>query len=133
MNRENGPNKRLGLTYQQKTEQGIIVVINEIFGISLTNDVFKKKSDHYNDNYYGKHAIERYLLLLNSPLKNEEFIKRTKGNIIQCVLDCYEYIDLIIKGFEKYEQVNINNTDALDIATDTLILSQIRKQYQYSN
>lgn len=119
---------RLGLKYKDKTEQGIIVVINEIYEKSLTNDYLKQKSEHFNDNYYGKHAIERYHLT-DKPLINDEFIRNTKGNIIQCIIECYEYIDLIIKGFEKYEQVQINNTAAMDITKDTLELLLIRHQY----
>lgn len=122
--------QRLDLNYREKTEQGIIVVINELYELSLTNDELKKVSDIYNDNYYGKHAIERYMLLRDSPQKNEEFIKNSKGNILQCVFDCYMYIDLIIKGFERFEQVKINKTAALDIDKDTLMLSQILQQFK---
>lgn len=125
--------RRLGLDYQKKTEQGLIVVLREILGISYNNDDFKKVSDIYNDNYYGKHAIERYVLLHDSPQRNEDFIKISKGNILQCVFDCYMYIDLIIKGFEKYEQVTFNKTAALDIAKDTLMLQQVLQQYQSQN
>ena len=122
-------NKRLGITYKSKTEQGIILVLGEIYGVVLTNDEFRKKGEYFNDIYYGKNAIERYMPLFYDQHQNDQSIKRTKGNIIQCVIDCYEYVDLILKGFQKYEQVKINNRTSLDIIIDTTILRQLRSQY----
>lgn len=121
--------KRLGITYKSKTEQGIILVLGEIYGIALTNDVFRKKSEYFNDIYYGKNAIERYMPLFSHQHENDQSIKRAKGNIIQCVIDCYEYVDLILKGFQKYEQVKINNRTSLNMTIDTTILRQLRSQY----
>ena len=121
--------ERHGITYQDKTEQGIILVMQEIYGTILTNDDFKNRSNHFNDVFYGKNAIERYIPLVYDQHKNDEAIKKIKGNIIQYVIDCYEYVDLIIRGFQKYEKIKINNSTSLDINKDTASLNQIRKQY----
>ena len=91
--------------------------------------ILRNRSDHFNDVFYGKNAIERYAPLAYDQHKNDEAIKKTKGNIIQCVIDCYEYVDLIIRGFQKYEKIKINNSTSLDINKDTASLNQLRKQY----
>lgn len=120
---------RLGIDYPTKTKQGIIPVIDEIYGIKLTNDYFKGRSDIFSDAFYGKHALERYAELAYEPDKNEESMRKTKGNTIQCVIDCHEFVDLILRGFQKYEQVIINN-NPLDTAKDTVILNLFREQYK---
>ena len=122
--------ERLGIKYKDKIEQGVIPAIEEIRGIKITNDYFKDRSDIFNDAFYGKHAIERYSELAYEPDKNEESIRKTKGNIIQYVIDCYEFVDLILRGFQKYEQVTINNSPSLDITKDTVILNRFREQYK---
>ena len=122
--------ERLGIEYKDKTEQGIISVIEEIYGEKLTNDYFKRRSDIFNDAFYGKHAIERYTELADDPDRNKESVGRTKGNVLQYIIDCYEFVSLILKGFQKYEQVTINNSSSLDFAKDTAILWEFRKQYQ---
>ena len=121
---------RLKINYKDKRKQGIIPVIEEIYQIKPTDDYFKSRSDLFNDASYGKHAIERYSELAYEPDKNEESMKKTKGTIIQYVIDCYEFVDLILKGFQKYEQVTINNSRSLDITKDTAILQQLWEQYQ---
>ena len=123
---------RLGIDYPSKIKQGLIPVIEEIYGEILTNDYFKDRSDIFNEAFYGKHAIERYTELFSDPDRNEESIRKTKGNIMQYVIDCYEFVDLIIKGFQKYEQVTIND-NPLDITKDTTVLHQLREQYQDSD
>ena len=130
INNESGEwaKKRLGIEYKDKTEQGIISVIEEIYGEKLTNDYFKDRSDIFNDAFYGRHAVERYAELADEPDKNEESMRKTKGNIMQYVIDCYEFVDLILRGFQKYEQVTINN-NPLDITKDTAILWEFREQY----
>ena len=120
---------RLGITYKGKTEQGLITVIEEIYGIELTNDYFKDRSHTYNEVFYGKHALERYSELTHEPHKNEESMRKTKGNILQCVIDCYEFVDLILRGFQKYEQVKIRD-NPLDTTKDTVSLNQLRGQYK---
>ena len=121
---------RLKINYEDKRNQGIVPVIEEIYGIKITNDYFKDRSDIFNDAFYGKHALERYAELTDEPDKNEESVGRTKGNVLQYVIDCYEFVDLIFRGFQKYEQVTINNSPSLDIAKDTAILREFRRQYQ---
>ena len=130
MNNEDGEwaLNRLKITYKDKSKQGIISVIDEIYGIKLTNDYFKGRSEIFNDAFYGKHALERYAELTYEPDKNEESMRKTKGNIIQCIIDYYESVDLILRGFQKYEQVTINN-NPLDTTKDTVILNQFREQY----
>lgn len=121
--------RRLGITYKDKTEQGIIQVIEEIYGQKLTNDYFKDRADIFNDAFYGKHAIERYTELFSDSGRNEERMRKTKDHIILHVIDYYVYVDLILRGFQKYEQVTINN-NPLDITKDTIVLHQLREQYQ---
>lgn len=118
---------RLGITYENKTEQGIILVIREIYQESLTNDYFKDRSSIFNEGFYGRYAIERYLELHNQPDKNNESIRKTKGNIMQCVLDYYEYVDLVLSGFQKYEQVTMGK-NPLDITKDIDTLYYLYQQ-----
>ena len=121
----------LNINYREKRKQGIIPVIAEIYGEEPTDDYFKGRSDIFNDIFYGKHALERYSKLSDEPDKNEESMRKTKGNIIQYVIDCYEFVDLILRGFQKYEQVTINN-NPLDTTKDTVILNLFREQYKVS-
>ena len=121
--------KRLGITYENKTEQGIILVIEEIYQDNLTNDYFKNRSRIFNEGFYGKHAIERYLELHDQSDKNNESIRKTKGNIMQCVLDFYGFVDLVLRGFQKYEQVTMDK-NPLDITADINTLYYLRQQYQ---
>ena len=121
---------RLKIKNEDKRKQGIIPVIEEIYQIKATDDYFKGRSDLFNEAFYGKHAIERYSELSYEPDKNEESMRKTKGNIIQYVIDCYDFVDLILRGFQKYEQVTINNSRSLDITKDTAILQQLREQYK---
>ena len=127
---------RLKMKNEDKRKQGIIPVIEEIYQIKATDDYFKGRSDIFNDAFYGKHALERYSELTYEPDKNEESMRKTKGNIIQYVIDCYEFVDLILRGFQKYEQVTINNSPSLDttkdtdVFKDTAILNQLREQYK---
>ena len=110
-------NKRLGITYENKTEQGIISVIEEIYEDNLTNEYFKDRSHIFNEAFYGGHALERYSELADQPNKNNESIKNTKRNMIQCIIDYYFYVDLALKGFQKYEQVTMDK-NPLDITKD---------------
>lgn len=122
--------ERLGIEYKDKTKQGIIPVIEEIYGRKLTNDYFKGRSEVFNEAFYGKYALERYVEVTYDPDRNETYMRQIKGNILLYVIDCYEFVDLILRGFQKYEQVTINNSPSLDIAKDTAILRELRRQYQ---